>query len=59
VPPNPPFQLTPLRVDKIVAILKLGCGVIAFPIYRGGAAEWHSVGRTILESEGEYERTID
>jgi hypothetical protein len=34
--PNPPMQPTPLRGPKIVAILKVGFGPIAFPIERCG-----------------------
>jgi hypothetical protein len=40
-----PLELTPLRVDEIAAILKAGIDSIAFPIYRGGAAQRQSVRR--------------
>jgi hypothetical protein len=36
---------TPLRVDKIVGILKAGVRSNAFPIYPGGAGDGQSVGR--------------
>ena len=35
---------TPLRVDKIVGILKVGVHSNAFPIYSGGAGDGQSVG---------------
>jgi hypothetical protein len=38
-PSNKALLLTPMRVDKIVAILKVGLYSIVFPIYRCGAAE--------------------
>jgi len=31
-PPNPPFQLTPLRGLDVAAILKIRSGLNAFPI---------------------------
>ncbi len=31
--PNPPMQLTPLRVREILAFLKVGSGSNAIPIY--------------------------
>jgi hypothetical protein len=37
------MQPTPLRVDKIGAILKAGIGPTAFPIYHGGAADGQGV----------------
>jgi hypothetical protein len=36
--PNTALELTPLCGPKIVAILKVRNGKIAFPIYEGGAA---------------------
>jgi len=36
---------TPLRVDKIVGILKAGVRSKAFPIYPGGAGDGHIVRR--------------
>jgi hypothetical protein len=33
LPPNPPMQPTPLRVDKIVAFLKRSTGPRVFLIY--------------------------
>jgi hypothetical protein len=36
---------TPLRVDKIIAILKAGACLIAFLIYHGGADDGQPVGR--------------
>jgi hypothetical protein len=39
LPPNKRFQPTPLRVDKILAILAPGFISIVFLIYRYGAAE--------------------
>jgi hypothetical protein len=33
-PPNPPMQSTPLRVDKIVAILTFRCGQTSFQSIR-------------------------
>jgi len=44
-PPNQGMEPTPLRVNKIRAILKLGIGPSAFPIYRCAAAEAQAVGR--------------
>jgi hypothetical protein len=41
--PNPPFQPTPLRVDKIRHILESGSSSNPIPTYQRGAAEWHSV----------------
>ena len=41
--PNKPLQLTPLRVDKIGAILRVGISKKGFSIYGGGAAEWQAV----------------
>jgi hypothetical protein len=32
-PPNTGMEPTPLRVDKIAAILKVGFGSGAFPVY--------------------------
>ncbi len=40
-----PIQPTPLRGPKIVGILKIGFGSIAFPIYRSGAADGQAVRR--------------
>jgi hypothetical protein len=36
---------TPLRVDKIVAILKLAFGPTVLLVYHGGAADGQAVGR--------------
>jgi hypothetical protein len=36
---------TPLRVDKIGAILQAGVRSNAFPIYPGGAGDGQAVGR--------------
>jgi hypothetical protein len=41
--PNPPLQLTPLRVDKIGAILHATIRYDVVSIYWCGAAEWHAV----------------
>jgi hypothetical protein len=35
---------TPLRVDKIIGILKAGVRSNAFPIYSGGAGDGQTVG---------------
>jgi len=43
------MEPTPLRGDKIVAILKAGIGSTAFPIYQGGAAHAQAVGRRPIE----------
>jgi hypothetical protein len=48
MPPNPPMQSTPLRVPKIVAILKLAFGPTALLVYHGGAADGQSVGRSFV-----------
>jgi hypothetical protein len=45
LPPNKPFQLTPLCGRKIGGILKTGNSLNAFPIKNGGAAERQGVGR--------------
>ncbi len=45
VPPNMSMQLTPLRSDKGIAILKVGFGPTAFPIYQCAAAEPWPFGR--------------
>ena len=42
--PNKRLHLTPRCVDKVVAILKLGFGPIAFPIHRCAAAQAQAVG---------------
>jgi hypothetical protein len=44
LPPNKPFQLTPLCGRKIGGILKTGNSLNAFPIKNGGAAERQGVG---------------
>jgi hypothetical protein len=45
--PNKRFQPTPLRVDKILAILARGFCSTAFPVYWCGAAEAQGVSRLI------------
>jgi hypothetical protein len=47
--PNPPFQPTPLRVDKIGAILRARIGYNAIAIYRCGAAEWQTVSPQLIK----------
>ena len=42
--PNIGLQPTRLRVEQDRAILKVGCGLIAFPIYYGGAADARALG---------------
>ena len=46
LPPNRRLQLTPLRGPEIVRILKTSFGSTGFPVYRGGAADAQSVGRS-------------
>jgi hypothetical protein len=45
MPPNKRLQLTPLRVDKIVAILNDRISSNVFSVYQCGATEARSVGR--------------
>jgi hypothetical protein len=63
--PNPPLQLTPLRVDKIGAILHATIRYDVVSIYWCGAAEWHAVRpqpikliRSKSPSEPSHERDI-
>jgi hypothetical protein len=44
LPPNPPMHPTPLRVDKIGAILGIGISNNVFSIYRCGAGDGQPVG---------------
>lgn len=43
-----PMQQTPLCGPKIAAFLKTRFCPSVFPIHRGGAADWQSVGRRLL-----------
>jgi hypothetical protein len=47
------LQPTPLRVDKIGAILRVRIGENAFSIYRRGAAEWQVVGRRPIKARAD------
>jgi hypothetical protein len=44
VAPNPPFQLTPLRVEQDRGFSTAGISPSAFPVYGCGAGEAQSVG---------------
>ena len=46
--PNPPMQLTPLRVHKIGAILTSECAQTSFRSIGGDATDGQSVGRKLL-----------
>ncbi len=51
--PNPPFKPTPLRVEQDRGFFDNWKSANAFPIYRRGATEWHSV-RPLLFRAARY-----